>query len=141
MTEIKKPKEKKPYFQKFSCTLIRNRCCVFSCGVERRAQPFPGGKTGMLSVVTATMKERRVRANGKCSRLRSPLRRPSCTLPLMLSPMNVGTLSFLSMTHTSTVKPCRCAAVVLKDTWSRSVTAQTHPCRVTVTHRNEGTRD
>lgn len=33
-----------------------------------------------------------------------PLRSPSCTLPLMLSPINVGTLSFLSMTHTSRVK-------------------------------------
>lgn len=37
-----------------------------------------------------------------------PLRSPSCTLPLMLSSMKVGTLSFLSMTHTSTVKLWRC---------------------------------
>lgn len=46
-----------------------------------------------------------------------PLRSPSCTLPLMLSSMNVGTLSFLSMTHTSIVKLWRCTDV-LKDTCS-----------------------
>lgn len=37
-----------------------------------------------------------------------PLRSPSCTLPLMLCSMKAGTLSFLSMTNTSTVKLWRC---------------------------------
>lgn len=50
-----------------------------------------------------------------------PLRSPSCTLPLMLSSMKVGTLSFLSMTHTSIVKLCLCTDV-LKDTCN----TQTH---------------
>lgn len=44
-----------------------------------------------------------------------PLRSPSWTLPRMLWPIKVGTLSFLSMTHTSTVKLWRPAGI-LKDT-------------------------
>lgn len=52
-----------------------------------------------------------------------PLRRPSCTLPRMLSWMNAGTLSFLSMTHTSTVKLWRCPDI-LKDTLSEPETEQ-----------------
>lgn len=50
-----------------------------------------------------------------------PLRSPSWTLPRMLSPIKVGTLSFLSMTHTSTVKLWRLTGV-LKDT----CTARSH---------------
>lgn len=49
-----------------------------------------------------------------------PFRRPSCTLPLMLSPKNTGTLSFLSMTHTSTVKLWVCMDFV-KDTWEKAL--------------------
>lgn len=49
-----------------------------------------------------------------------PLRSPSCTLPLMLSSKNTGTLSFLSMTHTSTVKLWVCMDFV-KDTWEKAL--------------------
>lgn len=48
-----------------------------------------------------------------------PFSRPSCTEPLMLSSRNTGTLSFLSMTHTSTVKLWGCMDAV-KDTWEKS---------------------
>lgn len=52
-----------------------------------------------------------------------PLRSPSCTLPLMLSTKNTGTLSFLSMTHTSTVKLWVCMDFV-KDTWEKSLSSK-----------------
>lgn len=103
----------------FSLSCSYNQLYLAPSPLCREAQ------TETLSVVKATFKEQRLQTNGKCSHFCSPLRRPSCTLPLMLSPMNVGTLSFLSMTHTSTVKPCRCA-VVLKDTWRRRTSASTH---------------